>query len=79
MVVPLMSNAEFIAAVEDGSLRAEIDATIEPEWNAKYADNSWDAALVCFGYGPLPARRSRSGTHPETAPGGAEDRPHEEG
>jgi len=74
-----MSNAEFDAAVEDGSLRAESEAKGDPEWNAKYGDNAWDAALVCFGYGPLPARRSTSGTHPETVPGGEEDRPHDEG
>ena len=43
-------NAEFFAAIEDGSLRAEIDATIDPEWNAKYGDNAWDAALMCIGY-----------------------------
>jgi N-acyl-D-aspartate/D-glutamate deacylase len=43
-------SAEFDAAIEDGSLRAEVDATIDPEWNAKYGDASWDAALMCFGY-----------------------------
>jgi hypothetical protein len=42
--------AEFIAAIEDGSLRAKIDATIDPEWNAKYGDNAWETALVLFGY-----------------------------
>ena len=51
---------EYVAAVEDGSLRAEIDAKVDaelgPEWNAKYGDASWEAALTCIGYGPLPGK-----------------------
>jgi len=44
----------FVASVEDGSLRAKIDAEVDPEWGAKYSDASWEAALVVSGYGPLP-------------------------
>jgi len=43
-------GAEFDAAVEDGSLREEIEATIDPERNAKYGDKAWYTALVLFGY-----------------------------
>jgi hypothetical protein len=40
----------FVASVEDGSLRAKVDAKVDPEWNAKYGDSSWDAALVVSGF-----------------------------
>jgi len=40
----------LIAAIEGGTLRAQVDATTDPEWNAKYGDNAWDAALMCIGY-----------------------------
>jgi hypothetical protein len=43
----------FVASVEDGSLRARVDAKVDPEWNAKYGDASWEAALMCIGYGPI--------------------------
>ena len=39
------------ASVKDGSLRAKVDAKVDPEWNAKYGDASWEAALFCIGYG----------------------------
>jgi hypothetical protein len=29
---------------------AQVDATTDPEWNAKDGDNAWDAALMCIGY-----------------------------
>jgi hypothetical protein len=44
----------FVASVEDGSLRAKIDAKVDPEWEAKFGDASWEAALTVIGYGPLP-------------------------
>jgi len=44
----------FAKSVEDGSLRAKSDAKIDPEWNAKYGDASWEAALTVFGW-PLPS------------------------
>ena len=50
MVVPVMSAAEFDAALEDGSLRTRIEATTDPEWHAKYGDEAWDTVLVLFGY-----------------------------
>ncbi|MFI5259114.1 MAG: hypothetical protein ACHQ01_05835 [Candidatus Limnocylindrales bacterium] len=40
----------LIAAIEDGSLRAHVDATTDREWNAKYGDNAWDTALMCIGH-----------------------------
>ena len=51
-------GAEFDAAIEDGSLRAEIEAEIDaeggpesdPEWKAKYGDDAWDTALIVSGY-----------------------------
>jgi hypothetical protein len=43
-------QAEYVAAVEDGSLRAEMDAEMDPEWVARYGDASWDAMLVVSGY-----------------------------
>ena len=54
--------AEFDAAIEDGSLRAEIDAKVDaelgPEWNAKYGDASWNAALMQLGYPPEPPKQA---------------------
>ena len=67
--------AEFIAAVEDGSLRAEMEKGEDPEWQARYGDASWDAALICIGYGrrrgstaspPTSAARRRCGLTAET-------------
>jgi hypothetical protein len=43
-------QAEYVASVEDGSLRAEMDAKMDPEWVARYGDASWDAMLVVSGY-----------------------------
>jgi len=54
--------ADFIAAVEDGSLRAEMEKGVDTEWLARYGDASWDAALMCFGYGPLPSPRPGPGS-----------------
>jgi len=49
-------SAEFDAAIEDGSLRAEIDAKVDaelgPKWNAKYGDASWEAAMIVSGDWP---------------------------
>jgi len=45
-------TAEFVASVEDGSLRAETEIGLDPEWLAKYGDASWAAALAVVGYGP---------------------------
>ena len=42
--------ADFIAAVEDGSLRAEMEKGEDTEWLARYGDNAWETALVLFGY-----------------------------
>jgi hypothetical protein len=45
---------EYVAAVEDGSEKAEMDAKLEaklgPEWVARYGDAAWDAALVVSGF-----------------------------
>jgi hypothetical protein len=69
--------AEFIAAVEDGSLRAEMEKGEDPEWLARYGDASWDAALMCIGYGPLPRPRPRPG--PRSARARGERRPRRTG
>ena len=37
-----------IAAVEDGSLRKEIEATLDPEWVRKYGDAAWQAVLDTY-------------------------------
>ena len=59
----------FVASIEDGSLRAEQDSKLDPEWLAKYGDASWDAAMVVGGilapWDPLL-------THPEPRPPGAD-------
>jgi hypothetical protein len=59
--------ADYVASVKDGSLRAEMEADLDPEWVAKYGDASWDAFLVvsgfCSQWDPLL-------THPEPRPHG---------
>jgi hypothetical protein len=40
---------EFLAAVDDGSMRAEHDAKVDPEWNAKYGDAAWETSLLLLG------------------------------
>jgi hypothetical protein len=45
-------HAKFEAltlAIEDGSLRKEIEATLDPEWVKKYGDAAWQAAMDIFG------------------------------
>ena len=42
----------FVASIEDGSLRARVDAKIDPEWNAEHGDASWEAAMFVIGMGP---------------------------
>jgi len=49
------------ALIEDGSLRAEMDAQIDPAWLAKYGDSSWAAALAVIGYGPQPGTPGAAG------------------
>jgi hypothetical protein len=46
----LFGELDRVAALEDGSLRAEMEKGEDPEWLAKYGDNAWDTALVLFGY-----------------------------
>jgi hypothetical protein len=58
-------SAEFLAAVDDGSLRAEIDATIDPEWNAKYGDAAWETSLLLLGISSPTDDGPKKGATPE--------------
>ena len=48
-------QAEYVAAIEDGSLRAEITAEniasgkTTPEWEAEFGDKAWQAAMKVLG------------------------------
>ncbi len=59
----------LLASIEDGSLRAEIDAKMDPEWNAKYGDAAWDNALILIGYEPSPDAAQTPVPPPDTSGG----------
>jgi hypothetical protein len=44
----------YVASVEDGSLRAELDAKAAAKGGPPATDREWETALVVSGYGPLP-------------------------
>lgn len=41
--------AEFVRSIEDGSLRRECEARVDPDWLATYGDAAWRAALAQMG------------------------------
>ena len=38
----------LIVAIEDGSFRREVEATLDPEWVKKYGDAAWAALLDTY-------------------------------
>jgi hypothetical protein len=56
-------SAELFAAVDDSSLRAEYDAKVDPEWNAKYGDADWETSLLLLGISS--PTNSKKGAAPE--------------
>ena len=38
----------LILAIEDGSFRREVEATLDPEWVKKYGDAAWAALLDTY-------------------------------
>ncbi len=51
------SQEDFIASIEDRSLRASIEAGLHPAWVATYGDASWEAAMAITG-GPPPTDKA---------------------
>jgi hypothetical protein len=39
----------FVESVDEGSLKAAVDANVDPDWDAAYGDHAWDAAIAQLG------------------------------